>query len=78
VEIGREAEDRLLTEFDVVVGLLLCVTATVDEALLFQAEVEDSVLIPPMEAVVNPVAAVVSRPTFCPSEEAGLLAKELF
>ncbi len=78
MEIGRDAEDRLLTEFNVVVGLLLCVTETVDEALLFLAVVEDSVLIPPTEAVVNPVATVVSKPPFCPSEEAGFLAKELF
>ncbi len=71
VEIGRDAEDRLLAEFDVVVvGLLLGVTATVDEALLFLAVVEDSVLIPPTEALVNPVADVVNRPPFCPSEEA--------
>ncbi len=79
MEIGRDAEDRLLNEFDVVVvGLLLNVTATVDEALLFLALVEDSVLIPPTEAVVNPDGAVVNRPPFCPSEEAGLLTKELF
>jgi hypothetical protein len=82
VEMGRDAEDRLLTEFDVVVGLLLGVTATVDEALLFLVVEEDSVLIPPTEAVasllVNPDGAVVNRPPFCPNEEAGFLAKELF
>ncbi len=83
VEIGRDAEDRLLAEFGVVVvGLLLGVTETADEALLFPAEVEDSVLMPPTEAVasllMNPDGNVVNRPPFCPSEEAGFLAKELF
>jgi hypothetical protein len=83
VEIGRDAEDRLLTEFDVVVvGLLLGVTETVDEALPLLVVIEDSVLIPPREAVasllMNPDGNVVNRPPFCPSEEAGFLAKELF
>jgi hypothetical protein len=54
----------------------------VDEALLFLTVVEDSVLIPPTEAVasllMNPDGSVVNRPPFCPSEEAGFLAKELF